>query len=421
MTTTMHGIYVGNDPGAVDAHNARAGAPVANALNYLNNDSWAAFDSSVPWVTGLWHDSPTPSVWSVPLTVWGTPLEEVATGAHNGSFLAAAQALAQQQPSADGNIYVRVGWEFNGDWMPWAAAGHEQAFVQSYHQLVDTFRGVSDKFKFVWDVNNGGGNMADPTTAYPGDAYVDVIGMDTYYNKQWDPADPHAAFQQKVDQPFGLQWQQDFAAMHGKATAISEWGIQSDDAGPFIEDMAAWLSSHDVAYDNYWESNAAGYAGELSQYPNAAAAYKAAFASDAAAPPAEPGTAPPAEPAATSPAEPAPAEPGPVAAGGSGSGSGACTPPAPAEPAVPAPVDTAGPPGAGCSHGRGHGHARDRDRGSDDGLAGQGRDRGEDDGHGHAHGHGKAGWAAAVAAVADDRQTDWLAHMFHGHHDWHHG
>jgi hypothetical protein len=74
----------------------------------------------------------------------------------------------------------------------------------------------------------------------------------------------------------------EFAAAHGKATAISEWGVQSNDSGTFVKDMAAWLESHHVLYDNYWESNAS-FNGVLTQYPNAAAAYKAAFAQTASA------------------------------------------------------------------------------------------------------------------------------------------
>ena len=30
----------------------------------------------------------------------------------------------------------------------------------------------------------------NPADAYPGDEYVDVIGMDFYYNIKWNPTDP---------------------------------------------------------------------------------------------------------------------------------------------------------------------------------------------------------------------------------------
>ncbi|WP_336488119.1 carbohydrate-binding domain-containing protein [Methylobacterium nigriterrae] len=297
---TQLGFYTSNDPAALTAAQKWLGRPVDNVLNYLNNDSWAAFDSSVPHETGLWRSAAASTIWSVPLTVWGTSLEQVATGAYNSHFLQAAQALAQCKPSSDGSIYVRVGWEFNGTWMPWSAPGHEAAFIQAFHNLVDTFRSVSGQFKFVWDVNEGGGSI-DPAKAYPGDKYVDVVGMDSYYNIAWDSKDPAAAFQNNVTEQYGLQWQQDFAAAHGKPTAISEWGIQTDNAGPYIQAMAKWLADHKVVFANYWDSNFAAYNGQIDngQYPNASAAFKAAFAgvtSDShAQPPASTPTAPPAQ------------------------------------------------------------------------------------------------------------------------------
>ncbi|MCJ2112984.1 hypothetical protein MKK64_17525 [Methylobacterium sp. E-025] len=280
---TQIGIYQSQDPTKVVAYTQWAGQQPDNVLNYLNNDSWAAFASSVPWQVQRWQHVGISSIWSVPLTVWGTSLEQVATGAYDNYFHAAAQALAQTMPSKDGNIYIRLGWEFNGGWMPWAAQGHEAAFIKSFQDVVDVFRGVSDKFKFVWDVNEGGSTI-DPAKAYPGDHYVDVVGMDTYYNKAYNSADPAKAFQDKVVEPYGLQWQQDFAAAHGKPTAISEWGVQTDDSAPFVKAMADWMSSHHMVYGNYWDSNDAGFAGQLDSgaSPNTAAAYLKYFTNQSA-------------------------------------------------------------------------------------------------------------------------------------------
>ncbi len=274
---TQTSVYVGNDPADLTAYTRWMGKAPDNVLFYLNNDSWKAFDSSIGWAVNLWKPSNVPVIWSVPLTVWGTSLEQVATGSYNGHFLQAAQALAQSKPSSDGSIYVRVGWEFNGSWMPWAAQGHETAFIQSFQNLVNTFRSVSTQFKFVWDVNAGGNY--DPTKAYPGDKYVDVVGMDVYYTTQWDSADPHAAFLNKVNQSYGLQWQQDFATAHGKATAISEWGIATNHSGPYIQDMVKWMSDHHMTYESYWNTNAANYPGEIDngQYPTSAGVYKSAI------------------------------------------------------------------------------------------------------------------------------------------------
>ncbi|MBV9078117.1 MAG: autotransporter-associated beta strand repeat-containing protein [Methylobacteriaceae bacterium] len=274
------GIYSSNDISAPAQYSNWLGHAPDNVLNYLNNDSWSAFDSSVGWQVGRWQTTGLSSIWSVPLTVWGTSLEEVASGARDSHFREAAEALATAKPSSDGQIYVRLGWEFNGGWMPWAAQGHEGAFVAAFQDVVNVFRSVSSTFKFVWDVNQGG-SAIDPATAYPGDAYVDVVGMDAYYNTQWNSADSGQAFQDKVAERWGLQWQQDFAAQHGKPTALSEWGVQSDASGAYIKSMAAWLADHHVLFANYWDSDDAGFSGRLDDghLPDAAAAYLAVFGS----------------------------------------------------------------------------------------------------------------------------------------------
>lgn len=274
---TALGAYFGNSTADLASYEAWIGQDVDHVLFYLNDWSWKDFDSSIGWAAGLWKPSGAPVMWSVPLTVWGTSLEQVATGAFNEHFLKAAQTLAKSTPSADGSIYVRVGWEFNGGWMPWAAQGREAAFIEAFQELVTVFRSVSSDFKFVWDVNAGG--SMDPASAYPGDAFVDVVGMDFYYDKQWDSADPAKAFAYEVSQRYGLQWQQDFAAAHGKETAISEWGVQTDDAAAYISAAAKWMSDHDMLFQNYWESDYANFKGTLHDgtKPNAAAAFLEAF------------------------------------------------------------------------------------------------------------------------------------------------
>ncbi|MCJ2103909.1 hypothetical protein MKK70_00625 [Methylobacterium sp. E-041] len=142
-----------------------------------------------------------------------------------------------------------------------------------------TFRSVSDKFKVVWDTTNDGGNM-NPEKADPGDKYVDVIGTDVYYSTLWDGTDAAKGFKGEVTRTYGLEWQQDFAAAHGKATAISEWGVASDNAGPYVQAMTKWMADHKMVYENYWDSNA-DYNGKLSTGANATAgaAYKSAIAS----------------------------------------------------------------------------------------------------------------------------------------------
>ena len=179
------------------------------------------------------------------------------------------------------SIYVRTGEEFNGNWMPWSATGHEQEFVKAYRNFVEAFRSVSNRFRFEWNVNIRETRM-NPADAYPGDDYVDVIGMDFYYNTKWNPTDPVQAWKEMVHGQYGLQWLEDFAAARKKPTAYPEWGVNFDGAGPYIEMAAQWFSGHNVLYQSVWNSND-DFPGKLTddQYPRAAAAYIKSFGPNA--------------------------------------------------------------------------------------------------------------------------------------------
>jgi beta-mannanase len=224
----------------------------------------------------LWAPLHKPIAWTIPLIVEGGKLADAADGKYDKFYVAAAKILAGSRPG-DAEIYVRTGEEFNGDWMPWAAAGHEREFVGAYQRFVDAFRSVSNRFRFEWNVNMGETRM-DPASAYPGDGYVDVVGMDFYYNVAWNPPDPDAAWDEMVNRRYGLAWLEEFAAGHHKPTAYPEWGVNSDASGPYIEKAAKWFAAHRVVYQRVWNSNSE-FAGKLSdgQYPHAGAAYIAAF------------------------------------------------------------------------------------------------------------------------------------------------
>lgn len=273
------GVYCGNEPSAVVAFETWLGKPVDGILGYTGGASWADFDGSVGWATNLWDGSDRRVFWSVPLIPEGATLEAAANGDYNDHYLQAAQTLSQFRPQ-DPELHVRTGWELNGDWFPWAAQGKEQAFIGAFREFVTTFRSVSNRFVFEWNVNIGNQSPAqmNPEDAYPGDDVVDIVGMDFYWNTQWDPTDPNEAWASMRDRTYGLQWHQDFAAAHGKKTAYSEWGVMSDAAGPYIASAQKWFEDHGVVFHTYWNSNS-DFKGKLSdgQYPAAGAAFQQAF------------------------------------------------------------------------------------------------------------------------------------------------
>lgn len=270
------GAYVGNNPADLVQFEKWLGKPVDQVAAHGGRVNWHDWIGSIKWLLGRWAPMNKPIAWTIPLFVDGGTLRDAASGKYRKYYEQAAQILAKSPPGDD-VIYIRTGEEFNGDWMPWSAAGHEKDFIGAYRQFVDAFRSVSNRFRFEWNVNVRETRM-NPADAYPGDAYVDVIGMDFYYNVKWNPADPHVAWDEMVRSPYGLQWLDEFAAVHGKPTAYPEWGVNSDGAGPYIESAARWFSTHNVLYQRVWNSDG-DFRGKLSdgQFPNAAAAYIASF------------------------------------------------------------------------------------------------------------------------------------------------
>ena len=270
-------VYVGNDPAALTAFERWLGRETDGVQIHTGSQDWEDWVGSIGWAADRWALVDRPIHWSIPMMAQGSDLGAVATDGTEGRYLKAAERLALTSP---GPIPVRTGWEFNGDWMHWSAVGRAEDYVAAYRRFVDAFRSVSTRFTFEWCCNIGDHGM-NPELAYPGDRFVDIIGMDFYYDMRWTSADPIAAWEAMVNRRFGLRWHQDFARSRGKPTAYSEWGVETASAAPYVQAAAEWFREHPVVYHCYWNSNAA-FPGKLSdgQYPGVGAAFRELFGRD---------------------------------------------------------------------------------------------------------------------------------------------
>jgi hypothetical protein len=185
-----------------------------------------------------------------------------AAGSYDQYFAALAKNLVS---SGHRDAVLRLGWEFNGTWYAWAVASRAEAvnFAAFFRNVVTSMRAVpGSAFAFVWNPTAGPEPEA-AQYAYPGDAYVDYVGLDLY-DQVWDiPLDPTLAWPRYVTEPNGLQWLASFAALHHKQVVIPEWGltIRSDGHGLgddplFVAKMAQWISTHDVAFTSYFDVDA---------------------------------------------------------------------------------------------------------------------------------------------------------------------
>jgi hypothetical protein len=220
-------------------------------VDFYAQSTWEDF-SGLNWVPGIWKKlNPARNVvWSVPLTVKGTPLADVASGMHDAEFEAAAKAIAAAQPRA----VIRLGWEMNLADSLWFAKGREADYIAAFRRVVAIFRRYSKDFRYDWCPGWGPQDSA-ADIAYPGDDVVDFIGLDVYDFKYDGSAEERwNTFYLKA--PFGLEWQKAFAERHGKSMSYPEWGVGNFGDNPFfIQQMHDWfLNNRDnIAYAAYFD------------------------------------------------------------------------------------------------------------------------------------------------------------------------
>jgi hypothetical protein len=285
------GVYRGggNTDGVIEFE-AWLGRPVTVAVDFLTHSTWS--DIAAPsWWASRWGATSYRVVYSVPmLPDSGGTLEEGASGAYNDHFSELAQTLvAHGEPDA----VIRIGWEFNGSWMKWNAQTNPAAFAGYWRQIVQTMRAVAGaRFSFDWCPNRGRGSVA-AELAYPGDAYVDYVGLDSYdtgWAAGWQ--DPVKRWETMLTEPYGLRWHKQFAAEHGKQMSYPEWGLWVRDDGHgggdnpyYIQKMREWIDANDVAYHSYFEYDAPDGEHRLmtGQFPQGAAAFRSLFGPGAVA------------------------------------------------------------------------------------------------------------------------------------------
>ncbi len=265
------GVYAGpSDPGAVARFGIRTGTKPSLASDYLPRDEgWPGMVGvkHLQRFLGPWQGTRYQLVLGVPMipTQNGEPMGTLAKGAagdYDGDFATLANTLVHYGES---NAILRIGWEFNGTWYPWAVTDETAAveFAAYFRQIVTTMRSVpGTAFQFVWNPTSGPEPEA-AQNAYPGDAYVNDIGLDLYDQVWGVPMDPPLAWARYVTEVDGLQWLSSFAAAHHKPVVIPEWAvtIRPDGHGLgddplYVAKMAQWINQHDVAFSSYFDADA---------------------------------------------------------------------------------------------------------------------------------------------------------------------
>jgi len=280
------GVYRGAaNPSGVAAFAQWLGAPINYAEDFLPGDSWSTIESPSWWLNA-WKGTSYRMVYGVPIIPdTGGSLAEGASGAYNAHFKKLAENLVA---AGQGNAILRLGWEFGGGWYHWHVASTTDAanYAAFWRQIVTTMRAAAPNLAFDWNPI-WGWQSVDPTAAYPGDGYVNYIGIDVY-DQSWcaNYTDAAARWSDALSAQWGLTWHRDFAAAHGKPMSFPEWGVatRSDghgggDAPYFVQKMTQWIAQNNVGYHVYFDFDAPDGAHDLmdGSFPNSAAALKTAI------------------------------------------------------------------------------------------------------------------------------------------------
>jgi hypothetical protein len=214
-------------------------------------------------------------------------LLETAAGTWDGDYRNVAQTLAD---NGYGDAVIRLGHEFTGGWYPWSAQGNPAQYVAAFRHVHDVFTAVSPKFRFEWNAARNTFVEFGPP-AYPGDTYVDLVGLDVYY-EPWkgDPEMTDAVWARRYQDV--LEDHRDFAIRHGKPVSYAEWGNGDIDHPDFVKRMHGWFASLPTSgpghleYQAYFNSQKEIY--DLAYHPRSKEMYIDLFVK-AAGGPVEPG------------------------------------------------------------------------------------------------------------------------------------
>jgi len=262
---------------------AQSGARMAAAGTFLGHtidcglaysyprDTWATISNTGNWgIYGNWPGKILFGLAMLPGEAAGR-WDQILNGSHDYVFQGHANAaLAANR----GDSIIRVGWECNGNWYPWAASRSTAGdFKLAWRRIRNIMKAIAPNLKFWFDsaaasqymgrVENVANRTLEITELYPGDDIVDGIGVDHYdffgvkakTNAEWANAlrPAHRA---------GIQDYVDFARARGKPFGMPEWGTHKVDGYGdntfFMQKMwEFFVANSDVlAYEAYFSENA---------------------------------------------------------------------------------------------------------------------------------------------------------------------
>lgn len=156
------------------------------------------------------------------------------------------------------NSVIRLGPEMNGIWEPdfiGTKKTEQKLWAKCFAKEATSFRQVAgEHFLFDWNVNACTGNYPYQNF-YPGNQFVDIIGLDLY-DVGCETPTTRLTFAQLASEPLGLNRFEAFAAAHGKPMSLPEWGLSTIPAGDdpaYIAGIGSTFTNEDFAFESYFD------------------------------------------------------------------------------------------------------------------------------------------------------------------------
>ena len=147
-------------------------------------------------------------------------------GKYNAVYRAYLDMIAAYAEMVDGAILFRPFHENTGSWFWWGAAFCDaETYKNVYRYTIEYLRDTKNihNMLFVYSPSNSGAaTQKEYAERYPGDNYVDMVGVDMYHSK------PSATDNWMKQFKAELKVVNTFAKNHGKLFTVTETGIGND-------------------------------------------------------------------------------------------------------------------------------------------------------------------------------------------------
>jgi beta-mannanase len=156
------------------------------------------------------------------------------------------------------NTVIRLGAEMNGPWendYMGTTTQEQNLWATCFANEVTAMRqAAGENFLFDWNPNACYQNVPF-ANFYPGNAYVDIMGLDLY-DQGCDAPTTALSFSQLASEPGGLDAFEAFASAQGKPISFPEWGLDSSPSGDdpqYIDGIGSTVANGDVAFQEYFD------------------------------------------------------------------------------------------------------------------------------------------------------------------------